>query len=342
MMNNLATFAYPTGLFEDGNGRAVIAFYGIIIVFGAVLALFLSNYRAHKDGYDWHFFETIFIVAFPAGIIGARIWYVIASWDEFAGQAFTKVFEIWNGGLAIQGGAIAGVIAGILMVYFRRKGTPILKATDYAVPTILIAQAIGRWGNFFNQEVFGQQVSQSAWDFLPSFILNNMQNGTSGMLGAPTVVVSEGNIVAPLFLVEGIINLLFYFVIAHVLPDILGKHYKDGDATFGYFVAYGVVRFALEPLRNSTFIMGDDVGKQNSSTMAIIFIVVGVLLIAANHILRYLSDKGVLKLKKKEAGVAYEKEEITLSYKEDDKIDLARLKAKEESLKDDTNEETKE
>ena len=286
--------AYTQGIPSDD---PVVTWYAIFILTGALLALFLASYRAHKDGYEWSFFLTVFMVGFPLGIVGARVWYVIASWDEFANRAWYSVFEIWKGGLAIQGGVIFGVVAGLLFMFFRRKGTSVLKALDFAVPTILIAQAIGRWGNFFNQEVFGHAVSLDAWSFLPSFITNNMQNGSSYMLSG--VKLPSDSIAAPLFLIEGMINIMCYFLITRGIPAIEGKHYRNGDQTFAYFFAYGLVRLCLEPLRNPQFIMGSDASdlqasQYNSLNMAIVFIVVGALLIAGNHILGYLADKGKL------------------------------------------------
>lgn len=281
---------YPQGIPFDS---PVIHFYAIFILIGAVLALLLSDYRAYKEGYDPSFFNIVFLIAFPCGIIGARIWYVIASWSqEFANQPFYHVFEIWNGGLAIQGGAIAGVLSGVLFVKFARKGMPVLKACDLAVPTILIAQAIGRWGNFFNSEVFGHAVSSEAWSFLPNFITDNM----IGKMSAG-VVIPDSSVAAPLFLVEGIINLMFYFVITKGVTMLEGHFYEDGDQAFCYFIAYGFVRLILEPLRNPAFIMGEengDVTSYNSLIMAIVFIAIGALLIALNHILKMMSKLGML------------------------------------------------
>ncbi len=290
----MISLAYTQGIPSDD---PVITWYAVFILAGALLALFLSSYRAHKDGYEWSFFVTVFLIAFPLGIVGARIWYVIASWDEFANREWWNVFAIWNGGLAIQGGVILGVLSGVLFIFFRRKGTPVLKAADFAVPTILVAQAIGRWGNFFNQEVFGHAVSPDAWSFLPSFITNNMQNGTSYMLSG--VKLPSDSIAAPLFLVEGLMNLMCYFLITQGIPAVEGKHYRNGDQTFAYFIAYGIVRLCLEPLRNPSFIMGSDAAdlqasNYNSLIMAIVFICVGVALIAGNHVLGWMADKGKL------------------------------------------------
>jgi phosphatidylglycerol:prolipoprotein diacylglycerol transferase len=329
-MNPIA-LAYPIGIPTD---RPVLHFYGLIIVCGACLALFLSNYRAHKDGYDWHFFDSIFLVAFPAGIVGARIWYVIATWPECAPSAseWYRPLAVWEGGLAIQGGAIGGILIGLLYAHYRRKGTPVLAIADYAVPTILIAQAIGRWGNFFNQEVFGHCVLPSAWDFLPSFIVSNMQNGDSAMVSG--ISLASGSIAAPLFLVEGSINLMFYLIIAHVLPSVLGKHYRLGDTSFSYFIAYGITRLVLEPVRNPAFIMGvtsqSDLSKSNAKSfiMAIVFIVFGVLAVVSNHVIQALLEK-----KKKATPALATSVAAPVVAKKEETVDLAKLRAKEEALK---------
>lgn len=289
--------AYPQG-FPVNN--PVIRLYAVCILIGGIVALFLSNYRAYKDGKDFNYFYTIFVIAFPAGIIGARIWYYIASYaTEFAKQPWYKIFAFWEGGLAIQGGAIGGVVVGVIVALFLKKGTPILRITDYCIPTILIAQAIGRWGNFFNQEVFGHAVSLDAWNFIPSFITNNMQNGTSNMLSG--VKLPSGSIAAPLFLVEGVLNIMFYFLITYGYQAITRKHYLDGDQSFLYFTAYGIIRLILEPTRNSQFIMGvkssSDLTRSHykSLMMAIVFISVGILLIIINHLTIYLLNKKNIK-----------------------------------------------
>lgn len=339
--------AYPAGI---PFSTPVIRFYALFILFGAGLALFLSNYRAHKAGFDWTFFDSVFLVAFPLGIVGARIWYVIASFQsEFLPvfqnrgfwAGFGNLFALWEGGLAIQGGVILGVLSGVLYVMFRRKGTSVLQITDFAVPTIFVAQMFGRWGNFFNQEVFGHAVLPEAWNFLPSFIMNNMQNGSSMMLSG--VQLPSGSVAAPLFLIEGVVNIAFYFILTQGLPALEGRRYVHGDQTFGYFIAYGIVRAVLEPLRNPSFIMGTDSVNSGhdgykSFGMAIAFVCIGLVLIVINHILAYLARKGRLD------GVDFLKslyinevssldvEEKAVVEEKDDSIDMAKLLEKEEEM----------
>ena len=346
----------------------VVRFYAICIRLGACVALLLSNYRAHKDGFDWHFFDTVFPLALISGIIGARIWYVIACWDQYAGGPIWRIFDMRQGGLAIQGGAIGGVLVGVLYCIFRRKGTTILKIMDFAVPTIIVAQAIGRWGNFFNQEVFGHAVDPSSWAFLPSFITNNMQNGTMQMgtyvyngttitAASNGVILPKGSIAAPMFLVEGVINILFYFVITKGLPVLLGKHYKNGDQSFAYFIAYGIIRMTLEPLRNPHFIMGDaSAGKADykSYTMAIAFIGIGLLLIVINHLLHHFAEKGkfdfhpflksvfveeeaqaVLEVSSPVVNIESKKVENNNEIVEEESDFMKKLKSKEDDIKND-------
>ncbi len=264
----------PNGFYFFG---MEVRFYAIFILVGALTALFLASYRAHKKGYPWETYDVVFITAFPAGIIGARIWYVIAEWNTKFGPNFSSdpfaMFRTWDGGLAIQGGVIGGILIGVLMVMWRRKGMSVFKAADFAVPTILIAQAIGRWGNFMNGEVYGQFVTTDAWNFLPSFIINNLHT-EGGLIGAP------------LFFVEGLINIGGYFFLTHGIDMLFGKFYEDGDAVCCYFVWYGVVRAVLEPLRNPKYIMGGG-ESMKSVSMAIAFVVVGLIALVANHVIRY-------------------------------------------------------
>ncbi len=258
-----------------------VTFYALCIVGGALVAWFLASWKAHKKGYPWEIYDTVFYWAFPAGIVGSRLWYVIAQWDtEFVNQPWYHVFQTWEGGMAIQGGVTLGAIVGILVIIFRRKGWSVWQAADIGVPGVLIAQAIGRWGNFLNVEVYGQIVDMSSWSFLPQWILDQM------------VVSSSFRV--PLFLLEGLINIGGYYLLSRFIPLVFNKHYRDGDTLFAYFAWYGIVRFTLEPLRDAAYNMGDGTYLA-ASAMAIIFISFGVLGIIGNHIVRHYIDKTKMK-----------------------------------------------
>lgn len=269
MMDNILAYINKINIFGVD-----IYFYAFFILGGALVALFLASFRAHEKGYPWSLFDTVFIIALPLGIVGARIWYVIAEWEQFASNPM-EMFAFRDGGLAIQGGALLGAASGIIFCLIRRKGMDVLEIADFAVPTILVAQAIGRWGNFFNQEVYGQTVSSSSW-WLPSFIQNQMVIG--------------GVYKVPLYFLEGVINLGGYVLLARVIPTLMGKYYRHGDVTFAYFVFYGIVRVILEPVRDGQFNMGGE-DNMRAVYMAIAYVGGGLLLILINHLIRFKLSK---------------------------------------------------
>ncbi len=257
-------------------GPLRITYYAIFILIGAAIAYFIAAYTAKKKGYDFRIFESVFYIAFPTGIIGARIWYVIAEWQKtFAGKPFENVFKIWEGGLAIQGGVLLGGLAGILFVYFRRKNLRVLDGIDFVFPGILVAQAIGRIGNFFNQEVYGQCVDRNTWGFLPSFILDQM----SGINGSGCL---EGEIATPLFLIEALTNLAGFLIIYFGIGYLLRKYKAPGDMAATYFIWYGLTRIILEKQRNDQFIMGDKIAA--SYAMGWVFFIGGIVAIVACHL----------------------------------------------------------
>ena len=264
----------------NGIASPNIAFYALCILSGAILVYFLCDHYMYKEYGQHGILESTFFVAFPAGIIGARIAYVIGNWSkEFAGQPFWHVFAIWEGGLTILGGAIAGIVVGALWYMWRNKGKSIWIPFDIALPSILVAQAVGRWGNFFNCEVHGLVDNVNNWKWLPEIIWRNAQySSTSGsLLGTDQMFI-------PLFFIECVANLLGYFVLAHVFGRALRKHTEMGDVGFGYIIWYGLTRVFMEPLRSADYQMGVD--GYWSWVWSMIFVLVGTLCIVMNHIIR--------------------------------------------------------
>ncbi|HAK05143.1 MAG TPA: prolipoprotein diacylglyceryl transferase [Firmicutes bacterium] len=266
----ITTFPLPKGIpFND----PIITFYALFILSGAVFVYFIADWRLQKDGYRKGYAENIFYVAFPAGILGARLWYVVGQWNtEFANRPFWKVFAMWEGGLAIMGGALFGAIAGILFIYFRRKDITIRHAADIGVPVILLAQGIGRWGNFFNQEVYGAIADVADWSFLPTFIQRQM--------------TIDGQFRVPLFLIESIINITGYFVIRFAIGTGLKKYIVPGDLAMAYPIWYGITRVIMEPLRDPTYIMNN----LWSYYWGMIFAGLGVLGIVALHLFHHFQN----------------------------------------------------
>ena len=143
-----------------------LAWYALCILSGAVLVYVICDHRFYVEYGKHGILESTFFIAFPAGIIGARIGYVIGNWngDLGTGETFAErvangewwsIFAVWEGGLTILGGALTGIVVGVAWFMWRNKGYNIFVAVDIIIPTILVAQAAGRWGNFFNIEVYG-------------------------------------------------------------------------------------------------------------------------------------------------------------------------------------------
>lgn len=269
-----------------GIGSFQITFYSIFILTGALLALLIGMIRVKKLHYDPKRLENLFLAAFPAGLVGARLWYIICQWHEFA-PAFKDSFWVGLGnlfgitengiqisGLAIEGGVFLGVIVGILFAMKYRKEMKPLDVADVCVPGILLAQAVGRWGNFFNQEVYGKAVDPSGWSWMGSWFVDQM--------------TIDGAFRNPLFLIEGLLNIAGFLVLTFGLGNkFVRKYLTPGTVTLGYFVWYGVVRAILEPMRDPAFIMADYI----SVVTSIVFVVFGVVGLALLYAYRYYFKK---------------------------------------------------
>ena len=273
--------AFNKGSFEG----LKVAFYAIFILSGAGISYVVTDYRLNKKFKKRDLFATTLIFGFVSGVLGARIWYVVGNWArEFANEPFHRVFEIWNGGLTVLGGVFLGVLIGGLWFSHEHKEVDWRSAFDIAVPTILLAQALGRLGNFTNVEVYGQAVKvEGLWNLLPSYVLQQMNlNNSGGML-------PDGMIHVPLFLIEALLNLGGYFIIVYLVPALLKKKLAPGDLLAGYFIWYGLVRFILEPLRDANFNMGTD--NSWSICNSLIYIIVGLGIIAATHLFEAIKNK---------------------------------------------------
>jgi len=243
-----------------------INWYGIIILAGAIIAYVVCDRHFYKEYKRHGLIDALFILVFIVGILGARFWYCLVL-DER--HSLVDFFHFQDGGLAIMGGVIFGAPAGILYLLFFRRYINLRHAMDLILPCVLIAQAIGRWGNFFNQEVYGYQTfdPNTVW-WLPEFIVRQMTVGGVVMY-------------LPLFLIEFITNLTGYFVIMYAVRKGLNKHLSNGDLFCLYIVWYGLTRVILEPLRYHEF------EYNNSRITAWIMFGGGLIGILAFHIFDY-------------------------------------------------------
>lgn len=232
--------SFTEGLVRPGESSGfTIKFYGILIVCGALFPLAITDHMFYKKYGAHNLADSLFIFAFLMGVVGARLWFCLVLEPEWYLAHPADILKITNGGMAIQGGALLGIIAGVSFVLIFRKYIDIRYAMDVAIPTILIAQCVGRWGNFFNQEVYGAALGTDALGFLPTIIRNNM--------------FINGEYRVPLFLIEGAINLAGYFIIRYACGKALKCHTGLGYQSSLYLVWYGLVRIIMEPLRNSSF-----------------------------------------------------------------------------------------
>jgi len=287
MMTNIILFTFPTVILFFMGLEAIepalnyplpkgipfenpiVTFYAVFILSGAFLAYTLTEREFMKLGKKKGYVEDVFVIAFPAGILGSRLWYVWGQWElEFANQPLWKIFAIWEGGLAIMGGALGGALVGIIYVLTKRKDINILQAIDIGVPTILVAQAIGRWGNFFNQEVYGQIANVDQWMWLPTLIREQM--------------TINGSFRVPLFLIESMINVTGYFVIRFGVGEALKHIKRPGDQALMYLVWYGLTRGIMEPLRNPLYNMGN--AGDWSFIWGWVFFAAGLVAILLNHL----------------------------------------------------------
>ena len=263
MINFLAKL--DPNFIEIGNFQ--IKWYAVCILIGVLICYITVVHLFKKDGYKQDVVDTALLIVLPAGILGARLWWVVSEYESL--NHWYEAFFIWKGGLAIQGGVVLGLLTGIW--YFRKyhKEINVLYAIDTIVPNILIAQVAGRWGNFFNQEVYGMCVDPEKMKWLPSFIREQMMGNS--LIHCPATQMAQ-----PLFLYESICNFIGWILLIFVLPRVWKKGRKNGDLGCLYFVWYGIVRVIMEPLRHPEFIM--QMGNIRTSVMtSILFIVAGVL-----------------------------------------------------------------
>ena len=220
-----------------------VRWYAVCIVLGIVVALVLSKISKEKFYIDFDQLLEIMIITLLFGVIGARIYYVIFNFSYYLENPL-EIINIKNGGLAIYGGIIAGAIVIIKMC--EKYGINKLDFFDYIVPFVSIAQAIGRWGNFFNIEAFGTETTS---------IFRMGINTAQGYIE-----------VHPTFLYECVACVCIYFILRK-----MQKNRKfAGEICFSYLALYSLVRFFIEGLRQDSLMFIDI--KVSQLVSAIIFI----------------------------------------------------------------------
>lgn len=236
-------------------GPFAMRYYGLFIALGIVAGTWLTSKELTRRGLDGALALDALFFIIPLGFIGARLYHVMTDWQLYTNNPM-GVFEVWNGGLGIYGAVALGFVGAY--IFSRVRGISLLTFADAAAPGIILAQAIGRWGNYFNQELFGRPSN------LPWAIEIAPQNRPVGYEKFSTF--------QPTFLYESIWNLLVALALLWIARRFSDR-LKRGDIFLLYVSLYSVGRFFVETLRiDVAFPVGDFRGNLFvSSVLALTF-----------------------------------------------------------------------
>ncbi|MCR6095132.1 prolipoprotein diacylglyceryl transferase [Salipaludibacillus agaradhaerens] len=272
-------------------GPLTVYWYGLLIGLGALIGYLIANREAKKRGMPADMFADLLLFALPAAIVGARIYYVIFRWEQFAENP-VRVFYIWEGGLAIHGGLIGALLTAY--IYAKIKGLSFWKIADIAAPSIILGQAIGRWGNFVNQEVYGGEVSRSFLEnlMLPDFIINQMY--------------IQGAYHHPTFLYESVWNIIGFILLLWLRRVNL----RRGELFISYAIWYSVGRFFIEGIRTDNLLIFDVI--RTAQIVSIITVIGGIIILIYRRktglsASRYLDDGTTSKSNKQKRGKSKKK-----------------------------------
>lgn len=211
-------------------GPLALNVYGLMIALGAMAGIAIAQRRWADRGGDPEAIASIAVWAIPAGLVGARAYHVITDWHRFEGR-WLHAFAVWEGGLGIPGGLVAGVGVGAWIAH--RRQLPVLQLLDVAAPAIPVAQAIGRLGNWFNQELFGGPTD------LPWALRIDPSHRPDGFESVATY--------HPTFLYEALWNLTLAVVLIVLVERYVQS--RPGQLFAGYVAGYAAGRFLVESLR---------------------------------------------------------------------------------------------
>lgn len=255
-------------------GPIHVHWYGVIIGSGLALALFLAIREGNRRGLPKDTFADLMLWAIPIAIISARIYYVLFEWKYYI-HHLNEAPAIWHGGIAIHGALIGSIIT--TYVFAKKRGLSFWKIADIAAPSIILGQAIGRWGNFMNQEAHGGVVSRAFLEHLhlPKFIINQMYIG--------------GTYFQPTFLYESSWDFLG-FILLLLLRRV---NVRRGELFLSYVIWYSIGRFFVEGLRTDSLMLGS---LRMAQVISIILVVVSVAIMVFRrnqHLSepRYLENK---------------------------------------------------
>lgn len=236
----------------------VLPWYSVLIICGICAALLWCSREEKRLGLPADTTVDLALWVVPLGVVGARLYYVAFSWDMFRDDLIS-ILQVWHGGLAIYGAILGGVLATALFAW--RKKLSFLTLADMIVPGLALAQAIGRWGNFFNMEAYGLPVTNPAWQFFPLAVLIPEGGGQVWHMAT--------------FFYESLWDLGVFVTLA-----LMRKHLRrPGDTLLWYLLLYGGGRLVIEGLRMDSLMSTD--GSVRVSQMLSVCLCLAVLVIFA-------------------------------------------------------------
>lgn len=243
-------------------GPLSVRWYGIIIAVGILLGYFVAQRALVKAGLHKDTLVDIIFYSALFGFIVARIYFVIFQWPYYAENP-GEIIKIWHGGIAIHGGLIGGFIAGVIVC--KVKNLNPFQIGDIVAPSIILAQGIGRWGNFMNHEAHGGPVSRAFLEqlHLPNFIIENMY--------------INGQYYHPTFLYESIWDVAGFIILVNIR-----KHLKLGETFFLYLTWYSIGRFFIEGLRTDSLMLTSNI--RVAQLVSILLILISISLIIYRRI----------------------------------------------------------
>ncbi|HCV1360052.1 TPA: prolipoprotein diacylglyceryl transferase [Staphylococcus aureus] len=243
-------------------GPLSVRWYGIIIAVGILLGYFVAQRALVKAGLHKDTLVDIIFYSALFGFIAARIYFVIFQWLYYAENP-GEIIKIWHGGIAIHGGLIGGFIAGVIVC--KVKNLNPFQIGDIVAPSIILAQGIGRWGNFMNHEAHGGPVSRAFLEqlHLPNFIIENMY--------------INGQYYHPTFLYESIWDVAGFIILVNIR-----KHLKLGETFFLYLTWYSFGRFFIEGLRTDSLMLTSNI--RVAQLVSILLILISISLIIYRRI----------------------------------------------------------
>lgn len=249
-----------------------VYYYSLCILLGVIVAYILITREGKKQGLTKEFTSDLIFYTLIIGILGARVYYCVFNLDYYLANP-SEILKIYNGGLAIHGGVIAGLI--FVYLYTKKKNVSFIKILDIVAPAVIIAQSFGRWGNFFNQEAHGGITTYQNLKnmHIPEFIINGMH--------------IEDKYYYPTFFFESIWCLIGFIILMIARKN---KNLRKGFQIGFYFIWYGIGRFFIETLRTDSLMF---FGLKIAQIVSLIGIIIGIIIIVTNRNKKYYNEMEV-------------------------------------------------